>query len=227
MFEEWTSVELLESIHQSIDWLHRLSNSVRKASAVNQNARAVGFKLEDYNGANPKSQLSETYVRTIFENNIQEINNGLDRIWVDRLIDTMVTRLRRILYRRSRQARWSFPEIALPTMEQEKPKPLQLPMLSVPKAQPKATPRLDPELGHTDGLGPLPTSRVTDLSSNRWRRDAGRSKISKATSAPLKQEDESAIPAPPREAITGKSFTCPYCCLILPSSTAQNRKAWT
>ena len=121
-FEEWTTEELLESIHRSIDWIHRLSNSVRKASAVNQNARAASFRLEDY-PANSTSQLSEPDVRAIFEKKIRMISDGLHEEWVQRLVDTMVTRLRRILYRRSRQARWSLPEIALPTIGQGIPKP--------------------------------------------------------------------------------------------------------
>jgi hypothetical protein len=228
-FEEWTTEELLESIHQSIDWIHRLSNSVRKASAVNQNARAASFRLEDY-PTNSTNLLSEPHVRAIFEKKIRMISDGLHEEWVQRLVDTMVTRLRRILYRRSRQARWSFPEITLPTMGQEIPKPppqVQFSPSRVTKIQPKAsTSKAAPEHGHSRSLGPVP-SRVTELSAGIWRRShLGRSEISKATSVPLKQKDEIAIPNPPTESATSKNFTCPYCCLILDSVVARNSKAW-
>ena len=219
-FEEWTTEELLESIHRSIDWIHRLSNSVRKASAVNQNARAASFRLEDY-PANSTSQLSEPDVRAIFEKKIRMISDGLHEEWVQRLVDTMVTRLRRILYRRSRQARWSLPEIALPTIGQGIPPQVQLSPSRVTKIQPKAsTSKAAPEHFHLRNSGPLP-SRVTELSTGIWERShPGRSEISKATSVPLKQKDEIAIPNPPTESATSKNFTCPYCCLILDSVVA-------
>jgi hypothetical protein len=46
-FSRWTLIELLQSVHESIDWLHRLSNLVRKASFVTQNKRAEDFILGD------------------------------------------------------------------------------------------------------------------------------------------------------------------------------------
>jgi hypothetical protein len=41
---------MLQAIHESIDWLHRLSNLVRKASFVNQNRPAKNFQLRDSEG---------------------------------------------------------------------------------------------------------------------------------------------------------------------------------
>ncbi|SPQ26065.1 96646e19-71bc-42f8-984e-ba6999d4dd5c [Thermothielavioides terrestris] len=49
-FEPWDEADLIRSVHETIDWLHRLSNLVRKAGVANQNERAAAFELEDEMG---------------------------------------------------------------------------------------------------------------------------------------------------------------------------------
>lgn len=197
-FEDWTAAELLESIKQSNNWLHRLSNSIKTASIVNQNVRAAEFRLEDFNGGN--NRLTEDYVRTIFTNAILDINNNLDEKWLHRLIDSMITRLKRILYRRSRQAQWSFSAIPNPIMDGT-PKPLKAQnRLPSVLQQNDSTPALNSRIGHPKLHNGLP-SRATELSPQVWKSNALKSEISRATSTPKRQEDETAIPSPPREAI--------------------------
>jgi len=47
---EWKTVELLGAIHDSIEWLHRLSRMVRRASLSSQNRRATNFRWKDAEG---------------------------------------------------------------------------------------------------------------------------------------------------------------------------------
>ncbi|KAG6368270.1 hypothetical protein INS49_002473 [Diaporthe citri] len=70
-FKEWSSEELLASIHRSIDWLQRLSNSIRRASSTSQNASAKYFKIEDYKG---DKQASESEVRGRYKAMIHDIS---------------------------------------------------------------------------------------------------------------------------------------------------------
>jgi hypothetical protein len=43
----WEVQDILSSIHETIDWLHRLSNLVRKASTASQNEKSTAFVLTD------------------------------------------------------------------------------------------------------------------------------------------------------------------------------------
>lgn len=213
----------MESITQSNNWLHRLSNSVKIASSFNQNARAVEFRLEDYNGG--KDRLIEDDVRAIFTNVILEISDSLDEKWLQRLVDSMITRLTRILYRRSRQAQWSFPEIPNPIMnESDKLLKMQHSLPSVLR-QKSSTPTFSPRISQPERPNLLP-SKATEVSPQVLKSNFLKSAISKATSIPQRKEDETAIPLPPKGACEGNNFTCPYCCLILSSSVAQNQHAW-
>jgi hypothetical protein len=222
-FEEWTDIELLDSVHRSVNWLHRLSNSVRNSSVMNQDERARDFRLEDYKGKHP---VTEDLVRVIYKHRLRGISNGLKDEMVERLIETMVTRLKRILYRRSRQVKWEFPQVSLPTSQLELPKPPpQMPSLLIPLPTIITESSTPPSQSGIQSIPP-PPKHATTLDVPVWRRSNVRSQISRATSTPMKRKDELLVPSPPKDAQKSKSFTCPYCSLILPSSTAQDHKNW-
>lgn len=213
----------METITQSNNCLLRVSNSIKISNIANQNARAAEFRLEDYYDG--KNRLTEDNVRAVFTNIILDISDNLDDNWLQRLIDSMITRLKRILYRRSRQAQWSFQQTPMPTMERShKPSELQHSLPSVLQ-QDHSTSITSPRIDQSKPLNPLP-SQATELSAQQWRPKILKSEISKATSSPQRREDETGIPPPPKEAFKGNSFTCPYCCLILPRNMAQNHNAW-
>lgn len=82
-------VDLVQSIHVTIDWLHRLSNLVRKASFGSQNQRAARFPLEDELGNDITESLAEIFKHLIK----RECCDISDQI-LDRLAQTMLTRRR-------------------------------------------------------------------------------------------------------------------------------------
>ncbi|RMJ18505.1 hypothetical protein CDV36_001785 [Fusarium kuroshium] len=229
-FKNWDSIEMLQSIHESIDWLHRLSNLVRKASFANQNRRAKEFRLRDSEGRESE-ELTEAMtsgLREVYKHVIKRNTKDLEGYLADRLIETMIIRHKRILYRRSRQIRWAIAQVQHLAKRVESPKesrqqhlPGPVPLIQEPKPL-KSTP------GSTVERSATPVQdRATTLNVATYRKGATPSQLSRATSAPLKQQDQMLVPPPPRAAREGKDFVCPYCCLILQSGEAWNRKAWT
>ncbi|RSL95734.1 hypothetical protein CEP52_011908 [Fusarium oligoseptatum] len=229
-FKNWDSIEILQSIHESIDWLHRLSNLVRKASFANQNRRAKEFRLRDSEGRESE-ELTEAMtsgLREVYKHVIKRNTKDLEGYLADRLIETMIIRHKRILYRRSRQIRWAIAQVQHLAKRVESPKeswqqhlPGPVPLIQEPKPL-KSTPGSTVERSAT----PI-QDRATTLNVATYRKGATPSQLSRATSAPLKQQDQRLVPPPPRAAREGKDFVCPYCCLILQSGEAWNRKAWT
>ncbi|KAK4156583.1 hypothetical protein C8A00DRAFT_12506, partial [Chaetomidium leptoderma] len=55
--EPWDAEDIIRSAHETINWLHRLSNLVRKASVAIQNEKAAAFALKDEMGAD----MTETF----------------------------------------------------------------------------------------------------------------------------------------------------------------------
>jgi hypothetical protein len=96
----------LQSIHKSIDWLHRLSNLFRKASFANQNKRADKFKLEDADKNDLTEMLTNYYAKLI-----KQEFNGFQVTLVQRLAMSLVTRRRRIMYKRSQQHHWKLQQV--------------------------------------------------------------------------------------------------------------------
>lgn len=226
-FKEWSSEELLTSIHRSIDWLQRLSNSIRRASSTSQNARAKYFKIEEYRG---DKQASESEVRDRYKAMVHDISPGLQDEWmIERLVDTMILRLKRVLYRQSRQIEWSFPHAKPPSMQQT---PSQILAHGNDHQQPVSSsqsgtsmPRLSSGMAQDISSG---ASRATTLNISTWKRNPMymKSEISKAALTSDKSAHELAIPPPPKAATAGEDFTCPYCHLVLKSDVSKSLHAW-
>ncbi|KAF2805712.1 uncharacterized protein BDZ99DRAFT_396002, partial [Mytilinidion resinicola] len=226
-FEKWDVKETLESIHESVDWLHRLSNWVRKASFVNQNRRAKVFLLRDSKG-NESQELTDemtTGLRNVYKYFVKHNTEDLDENLRDRLIETMITRHIRILYRRSRQMSWAISKVHYAARKVDTPTNSQNPITSeqtsiIQQRQPKplkVTPRPMIERITTPPENPRPATTVNvDIYGT----------LSRATSAPWRNEDGMPFPLPPRAASMGEDFVCPYCCLILPSREALNHMTW-
>lgn len=220
---------MLQSIHESIDWLHRLSNLVRKASFVNQNRRAKGFQLRDSKGKESEelTQAMTSGLKQLYKHVIKCNAEGLEDYLADRLIKTMIIRHKRILYRRSRQISWAISQVQYTAKRVETPKeprqphpPEPIPLIQEPKPL-KSGP------GPTLERSTIPLQdKATTVNLGTYRKAAAPSRLSRASSAPLKQQDQMLIPPPPRAASEGKDFVCPYCCLILQSREAWNRKTW-
>ncbi|PKK44837.1 hypothetical protein CI102_13256, partial [Trichoderma harzianum] len=220
-FQDWNNTQLLQSIHQSIDWLHRLSNLVRKASFANQHKRADKFILKDDDDNDMSDTLTDYYTKLI-----KREFSGLQDTLVQRLAASMLVRRRRIMYRRSQQQRWKIPQVEPKTKSLE---------LATPSSKSESTPlRPNVPLNNEKVLVSKPEAittapsrlTATTIDTNIRRRVSAPSGISKGSTAPLNEQSQLLIPPPPKGANVGEDFVCDYCCLILPSKIALNRNAW-
>lgn len=218
-------VELVQSIHVTIDWLHRLSNLVRKASFASQNQRAAKFPLTGVGGNDLTECLSG-----IFEYLIKrECNDIADQI-LDRLVQTMITRRRRVLYRRSRQKRWTLEREAYRPRHLDPPAQLT-PVQEGEEAEEEVqdgSEEVETTEFKAEHQAQIPPSRltVTTIDQQKYKKLAAPSRISRATTAPFQHNEKLMVPPRPHLAKQGKEFVCDYCCLILPSDEAHDRDKW-
>lgn len=222
IFQDWDKAQLLQSIRQSIDWLHRLSNLVRKASFANQHKRADKFKLEDADKNDLVEMLTNYYAKVI-----KREFNGLPDTLVQRLAVSMVTRRRRIMYRRSQQQHWKLQQVEY-MAKRLKPTPQPGPPTIL-----EPTPEQKVDLHSERATTPVETRTVaqsrltaTTLDANIRRKFSTPSGISKGSTTPLDQKSKVLVPPPPMAAKSGETFICDYCCLILESQIALNNKSW-
>jgi hypothetical protein len=133
---------------------------------------------------------------------------------IERLVQSMVIRHKRVLYRRSRQISYS----ASPTKNPSQPilreivrPPITRPVVSLRPSTKSQTPQ-----------GTATTIDKQDLR----RRLVSPSTVSRGTVNPVGTHDELLYPPPPAEAKEGKDFTCPYCCLIVQGTISTPVMAW-
>lgn len=214
-------VDALESIHTSIDWLHRLSNLLRKASVVNQNLHAQSCKLPgmDFEG------LVDCYAWLVARD-----FPGLSEQLKSRMSRAMAERHRRILYRRQRYGlgwqqqeefhygdQFATPEKAAETV-----------LLSKDDQSLDADALKRQESVESLKAGEAPSlslkGATTEPDPSRYNT---RSTVSTARSAALNHNAEMLLPPAPRKCQTESSFTCEFCCMILPSETGKSRVLWS
>lgn len=221
---------MLQAIHESIDWLHRLSNLVRKSSFVNQNRRAEDFQLRDSEGKKSQELTDKMTagLRELYKHVINRTADGLEDFLTDRLIETMITRHKRILYRRSRQISWAISQVHYTTKRAGTPK--EFGQLHRPEPIPLIQ---ESEIFKSD-CGPMlerrikqPQDKATTLNVGTYRKVVAQSRLSKASSAPLKRQEQILVHPPLKAAREGGNVVCPYCCLILQSREACNPTTWT
>jgi hypothetical protein len=225
VFQHWDKTQLLQSIHQSIDWLHRLSNLVRKASFANQNKRADKFKLEDADKNDLTEKLTEYYTKLI-----KREFSGLQDTLVQRLAASMVTRRRRMMYRRSQQRHWKLQQVEYTAKRLElspQPRPPTILELTpspreqkVPLHSERATVPIEMRTAAQSTL------TATTLDADIRRKFSAPSGISKGSIGPLDKKSKVLVPPPPIAAKSGENFICDYCCLILQSKIALNKDSW-
>ncbi|KAM6484223.1 hypothetical protein HDV62DRAFT_315358 [Trichoderma sp. SZMC 28011] len=219
IFQDWNNTQLSQSIHQSIDWLHRLSNLVRKASFANQHKRADKFILKDEDDNDMSDTLTDYYTKLI-----KREFSGLQDTLVQRLAASMLTRRRRIMYRRSQQQRWKIPQV------EPKTKTLELAstqLMSTPLGPNVSLKNEKVLVSKPEGIATAPSRlTATTIDTNIRRRVSAPSGISKGSTAPLNEQSQLLIPPPPKGANFGEDFVCDYCCLILSSKIALNRNVW-
>lgn len=214
--------EAFESIHISIDWLHRLSNLLRKASVINQNMHAQSYLVADMDAEGLKNYFA-WIVRRHFP--------GLSEELKGRMASTMVERHRRVLYRRQRyragwkQANFYHLQEKLAT---ESTKKTELDSVSSNAFDPStpAPKQQDPESERPAREALSLSSKVAITEPNPSRFFAP-SSIGTGRSAALDNDAENLIPPPPPQCRRQPNFTCNLCCMILDSRVGKDRAQWT
>lgn len=228
-FGSWSQPELLQSIHESIDWLHRLSNMVRKASFSHQNQRAADFMLRDENGEKSHeltrslldglTQLYQFYVRTYAA--------GVGEQLAHRLVQTMIIRHKRILYRKARRTNWNLEQIDYPSRTiGQKPHHSSFSLPAGENAAPNEgnKPGIPQPSAKTDVAGSQTTATTVDISL--IRQVIAQSAVSKATSNSVLVSDRALVPPRPAASKSGTEFVCDYCGLLLHANQASTPTAW-
>lgn len=253
--DAWNAAELIEAVHRGIDWLHRLSNMVRRASLFSQNRRANNFKwtVEQETPSEVETQrmidfLKKQYFRFLSDSSAkgsaaaiayfgaepsQDPDPGPDPL-TERVVETMIIRHKRVLYRRSRHRH--RPSRAL---EQVLPPPMELQAIPEERSQSPPAKKVQTSGGQPDDTATehrvrkyetaAPTSErsgATSVNQSFLRRSLGQSapsrQLSTASSGQKLPED---WPPAPKKARQGKSFVCSYCCCLL-SGREGRGKQW-
>jgi hypothetical protein len=214
--------ELLESIHDSIDWLHRLSNLVRQSSFVSDNHQADGFLLgETEESHNDVIQRQRRWFRYLIESTLE----GLAPFLLDRMIETMIIRYRRIQYRRFCHEIYQISPVEYKEVESDSNERQGV----VPQQTTSTTPLKHLTSRNTQRMRERMTGRYTAPSINRptWQKLTTRSQVfSSKTKLSIKFDDRDQVPDPPRSARKGANFVCTYCQLLLPSNVGSDRRLW-
>ena len=197
--------EAYAEIEGTIDRLNNLSRSIRKSGMVQSDGRGETFIPKDDNGADMRPEF-ESYARLVLQREVPEAG-----IWLQqRLLDSILKRWTRLLYRRrhqqklSRVAQHVESELSDTSVTQEVRVTGQT---SKVPAMSSTYPSVMP------GSQPLVRKRssATDL-SRKIRSSIQGSKLD--------------IPRPPRSSVKNNVFECPYCCILCPSNEASG-SLWT
>ena len=228
--------QMLETVHSHCDWLHKLSNLIRKVSLNRQNERSDNFLWSDPEGQRSKKITEDvtdglkrffTYLvkREISVGEEQPHHQPEDtmerqRRLIERLAQSMVIRHKRVLYRRSRQISYSTSPTTKPSQ----------PILREVARPPTTRPAVSEGPLRSNPVAPKPKSpqetATTIDKQNLRRRMVSPSTVSRGTADPVGTHDDLLYAPPPARAKEGKDFTCPYCCLIIQGTRSAPVRAW-
>ncbi|RKL43636.1 hypothetical protein BFJ70_g3949 [Fusarium oxysporum] len=182
-------VNSLDGLSSEITLLHKITNTIRRASKDTQNSRAAeGFKIRDDEGNDAGPFLQE-----IFSNYIHDRFPGTSEEIRKRLASSMVLRRKRLLYRRERYGK----------------KPIQLPQITsaplISHPEPDIiTPLDDVERPAKRRIVAAPTQSVvhstataTTLSPERFRKAAALSVVSVSKTVKLSDNEDAVFPPAP------------------------------
>jgi hypothetical protein len=206
--------EVFVPIHESIDFLHRISNLIKKASIANQNIRARAFQLED-----------KDVKLLIFNSILGREFPGLAEQLKARLVNSMIERLRRIKYRQSRVT----PRLQDGSVQASRLIPSgPTTRTSVPVAESRPSMAASSVGMMNPPAASTTASRETGTTANpvTYHRAAAASHTSSARSASSGAMDDILVPPPPKSCKTALEFICPYCGEILPSLKGRNKDEW-
>ncbi|KAG4258878.1 hypothetical protein FPRO03_13344 [Fusarium proliferatum] len=186
----------LDGVSSEITLLHKITNTIRRASKDTQNSRAAeGFMIRDDEGND-----AGPFLQQIFANYIHDRFPGTSEEIRQRLANSMVLRRKRLLYRQERYGK----------------KPIQLPQtISAPRvSRPEPdiiTPLDDVERPAKKIILEAPTQSVvcstataTTLSPEKFRKTSNPSVVSLSQTVKLSGNDDVVFPPAPTRALMQK-----------------------
>ncbi|UPK97020.1 hypothetical protein LCI18_007955 [Fusarium solani-melongenae] len=180
--------QAIEAISKELTLLHKISNTIRRASKEKQNIQAEkSFKIQDEEGND-----AEPFLRQLFSNQIRDRFPGASDNIQQRLANSMVLRRKRILYRRKRYDK----------------KPIRPPQLPLPPTV--STPNVKPNVGvqrkpveqqtapaPTPSIVPSVPQTATTLVAEKFQQAAAPSVISVSKTVALSSHDQLQFPPAP------------------------------
>ncbi|KAM0350465.1 hypothetical protein ACHAP4_010032 [Fusarium culmorum] len=184
--------DTLDNLRDEITLLHKISNTIRRASKETQNAKAVKFfSIRDDEGND-----AEPFLRQLFINYIRDRFPGTSEDIRTRLASTMLLRRKRILYRRDRYEKAPIrlqAAVAKPVISHPRPEPTgEAAQGSVKRRVVEA-----PSRSQVQSI----TKTATTLSPEKFRRATVPSVISVSQTVALSSNDELCFPPPPTSSL--------------------------
>ncbi|KAL2670015.1 hypothetical protein Neosp_014894 [[Neocosmospora] mangrovei] len=178
----------IEGISKELTLLHKISNTIRRASKEKQNVQAEkSFKIQDEEGND-----AEPFLRQLFGTQIRDRFPGASDNIQQRLANSMVLRRKRILYRRKRYDKKPIrpPELPLP------------PTVSAPKVKPNVGVQRQPihqqpAPAPTPSIVPSVPQTATTLVAEKFQQAAAPSVISVSKTVALSSHDQLQFPPAP------------------------------
>ena len=213
--------QALTAVAEDISILHKLSNTIRTASAESHNLKAAtNFEIRDADGNNLGQLFKDVFAASLLK---REFPDADERIRA-RLASAMLLRRRRILYRKSRQAARPIRILPKPTtaeIPKQPPKLVETPLVSESKTEGSKPSRLL----STPSRVPSQAHTASTFYPERFHKASAPSRVSIAKSIPLMQDDEPNFPPMPRPAGDLEPI-CPYCFLVLLEDEATDSHKW-
>lgn len=182
---------LSRGVADQIALLHRLSNTIRRASSETQNAKvSMTSTIRDEEGNDVESCLE-----VVFANYIRDKFRTMDTKILERMVSAMIIRRKRVLYKRSRfghgalkiSSATPLPKTTPPPMTVAQQKDVHDPVIS--SASPLFSPRL-PEKSQT-GFS------ATTLAVEKFRKASAPSAVSNAKTIALSSHEALPFPVAP------------------------------
>ncbi|KAB8272425.1 hypothetical protein BDV30DRAFT_212009 [Aspergillus minisclerotigenes] len=208
--------QLLLDITDSLNWLRRLSNTIRRAGLLNPSTQAKRFPLTDDDG-NDNTAVLQIFFSFLIKRDFPNLSGEL----CSRVVSGMLLQRRLILYRRSRQRKLELRHVSItPRPLWELPFP-KVDQLTIPYGAPSMpVQKLPPSTN-------LSLYTATTLDGDQFRMAAAApSRISITKAAPWCAQDRFLLPPAPKVHNPGSDLVCPYCCMLLQENVASDPDQW-
>ncbi|KAE8141517.1 hypothetical protein BDV38DRAFT_278873 [Aspergillus pseudotamarii] len=182
----------LTPISKDLNLLHRLSNTIRKASRNSQNLRAAtNFKITDEEGNDVGLVFRDLFASQLIQMKFPDCSETIR----DRLASAMLLRRKRILYRRSRYG---------PLVNKESGSPPKIEQPVADKTEKIGKPALSKGKSVQSESGSRAITTATTVTSEQFRKASSPSVIARPKTIRLSGQEEAFFPPAPKGRILQK-----------------------